>query len=224
MNPFEIKDCALLIRMSGLPSAMNLRELRDRIAFCDQDVLFHHFCETPLVPSFDLPDYRNDFAVWAKRRLGDDVLAERLGMIDPYSLPTLEDLRAATLEVIDDRLSEVIMIPWARPGQEFHFMQSITVVFDTGARITHPDELVSAVSRMTNSSIYFHVLEARRRHAAGLDDFSAWLVGGDGQWSHYIHAIESIDVTFFTLPELRRKLIEVLTTVVADPGRKGEDL
>jgi hypothetical protein len=224
MNPFEIKDCALLIRMSGLPAAVNLRELRDRVASCHPDVLFHHFCETPLVPSFDLPDYRNDFAVWAKRRLGDDVVAERLGMIDPYASPTMEDLRAATLDVIEDRLSEVSMIPWARPGQEFHFMQAITIVFDTGERISHPDELVSAVGRMTNSSIYFHVLEARRRHAAGLDDFSAWLIGCDGQWSHYIRAIESIDVTFFTLPELRRKLIEVLTGVTSDVGRKGEGL
>jgi len=220
MNPFEIKDCALLTRTSGLPAAVNLRELRDRVASCHPDVLFHHFCETPLVPSFDYPDYRNDFAVWAKWRLGDQVLAERLGMIDPYSLPTLEDLRAATLEVIDDRLSEVAMIPWARPGQEFHFMQAITIVFDTGERIAHPDELVSAVSRMTNSSIYFHVLEARRRDPVGVDDFSAWLKGCDGQWGHYIRALESIDVTFFTLSELREKLIAVLTRA-KDLGPKG---
>jgi hypothetical protein len=206
--------------MSGLPAAVNLRELRDRVASCHPDVLFHHFCEPPLVPSFDHPDYRNDFAVWAKWRLGDQVLAERLGMIDPYTLPTLEDLRAATLEVIDDRLSEVSMIPWARPGQEFHFMQAITIVFDTGRRIAHPDELVSALSHMTNSSIYFHVLEARRRQPVGVDDFSAWLTGSDGQWDHYIRAIESIDVTFFTVPELRRKLIDVLTTA-RDLGPKG---
>ena len=29
MSDFEIKDCSLLIRMSGLASAVNLRELRD---------------------------------------------------------------------------------------------------------------------------------------------------------------------------------------------------
>jgi hypothetical protein len=223
MNPFEIKDCALLIRMSGLSAAVNLRELRDRIASCHPDVLYHHFCETPLVPSFDLPDYRNDFAVWAKRRLGDDVLAERLGMIDPYSLATLEDLRAATLEIIDDRLSEVTMIPWARPGQEFHFMQAVTIVFDTGERIPHPDEVISAVSRMTNSSIYFHVLEARRRNAPGLDDFSVWLQGCEGDWSHYIQAIRSIDVTFLTVPETKKKLIELLGAA-RSPGERGERL
>jgi len=221
MNPFEIKDCALLARMSGLPAAVNLRELRDRIASCHRDVLYHHFCETPLTPSFDLPDYRNDFAVWAKSRLGDDVLAERLGMVDPYSVEAMEDLRAATLEIIDERLSEVTMVPWARPGKELYLMQAVTIVFDTGDRITHPDELAAAIGRITNSSIYFHVLEARRRNTPREDDFSAWLRGGEEDWSHYIRAIESIDVTFFTLPELRRKMIEVLTSA-RGPGGKGD--
>ena len=221
MNPFEIKDCALLRRMSGLPAAVNLRELRDRIASCHRDVLYHHFCETPLTPSFDLPDYRNDFAIWAKWRLGDDVLAERLGMVDPYSFETMEDLRAATLEIIDERLSEVTMVPWARPGKELYLMQAVTIVFDTGDRIAHPDELADAIGRITNSSIYFHVLEARRRNTPRGDDFSAWLRSGEEDWSHYIRAIESIDVTFFTLPELRRKLIELLTSV-REPRGKGD--
>jgi hypothetical protein len=55
MSPFEIKDCALLTRMSGLPPAVNLRELRERIAACSPDVLYHHFCDTLLAPSIDYP-------------------------------------------------------------------------------------------------------------------------------------------------------------------------
>jgi hypothetical protein len=85
MPLFEIKDCVLLSLMSGMPPDFNLRELRDRIAACSNDVLYHHFCETTLVASFDYPDFRNDFAVWSSKRLGDKVLAERLGIIDPYS-------------------------------------------------------------------------------------------------------------------------------------------
>ena len=84
MNPFAVKDCTLLVRMSGLAPAANLRELRDRIAACNENVLFHHYCETTLRVTFDNPDYRNDFAAWAKLYLGDRVLAERLGILDPY--------------------------------------------------------------------------------------------------------------------------------------------
>ena len=211
MSPFEIKDCALLTRMSGLPPAVNLRELRERIAACSPDVLYHHFCETPLVPAIDYPDYRNDFAIWARRRLGDRIVAERLGMIDPYVFPSMEELRQVTLDIIDERLSEASMVPWARPGYEFYFMQAVTVVFDTGKRISSPDELASAVSLMTNGSIYFHVLEARRRDPVGVDDFSTWIQGLEGDWEGYIKAIRQIDVTFHTLPEIRSELVEAVT-------------
>lgn len=210
MYHFEIKDCALLSRMSGWPAAVNLRELRDRIASCSHDVLYHHFCETTLVTSFDYPDYRNDFAVWAKRPLSDDILAERLGMIDPYSFSSFEELRAATLEIIDERLSEIPMVPWARQGHELHLMEATTVVFDTGKRIIQPDQLISMIKCMTSGSIYFHFLEARRRTLNRIDDFSVWLQDWGDEWRHYIRAMRTIDFAFNTLAELRDELVRVL--------------
>jgi len=61
MSPFEIKDCALLRQMSGLPPAVNLRELRERIAACSPDVLYHHFCDTQLAPIYRLPRLQERF-------------------------------------------------------------------------------------------------------------------------------------------------------------------
>ena len=213
MTPFEVKDCALLTRMSGLPPAINLRELRDRIAQCSQNVLFHHFCETTLQATFDNPDYRNDFAVWSKLYLGDRVLAERLGILDPYEFSSIGELRAATLEVIDERLGESTMIPWARPGDELYFMEATTVVFDTGIRISHPRELAGAIGAITGGSVYYHFLEARRRPPLGKDDFTAWLLENeDGEKNHrYIEALSRIDFYFHTLLHLRRELVKVLS-------------
>jgi len=213
MNPFEVKDCALLVRMSGLPPAFNLRELRERIAVCGENVLFHHFCETTLRGTFDNPDYRNDFSVWSKWYLGDRVVAERLGILDPYAFPTLEELRAATLEVIDERLGELSMIPWARPGDELFFMEATTVVFDTGIRISHPPELTASIGAMTAGSVYFHFLEARRRVPMRKDDFTLWLLenGTDEKNLPYIEALARIDFYFHTLSDLRKELVEVLS-------------
>ena len=212
MTPFEVKDCALLTRMSGLPPAINLRELRERIAQCSENVLFHHFCETTLRGTFDNPDYRNDFAVWSKLYLGDRVLAERLGILDPYEFSSLGELRAATLEVIDERLGESTMIPWARPGDELYFMEATTVVFDTGIRISHPRELAAAIGAITGGSVYYHFLEARRRPPLGKDDFTAWLLENeDGERNRrYIDALSRIDFYFHTLVHLRRELARVL--------------
>ena len=213
MTPFEVKDCALLTRMSGLPPAINLRELRERIAQCSENVLFHHFCETTLRGTFDNPDYRNDFAVWSKLYLGDRVLAERLGILDPYEFSSLGELRAATLEVIDERLGESTMIPWARPGDELYFMEATTVVFDTGIRISHPRDLAGAIGAITGGSVYFHFLEARRRPPLGKDDFTAWLLENeDGEKNRrYIEALSRIDFYFHTLLHLRRELVKVLS-------------
>ncbi|MGE5698446.1 MAG: DUF5752 family protein [Deltaproteobacteria bacterium] len=217
MAPFEVKDCALLIRMSGVAPAMNLRELRDRIAACGVDVLYHHFCETTLRPTFDDPDYRNDFAVWSKLYLGDRVLAERLGVLDPYAEGGMEELRAATLDIIDDRLGELSMVPWVRHGDEFLFKQATTVVFDTGERIEHPRELASAIRRMTNGSIYFHFLEALRRPPLGKDDFSAWLLEKGEDYAPYLRSLGSIDVQFHSLAHLRKELVESLVQTGGEP-------
>lgn len=213
MTPFEVKDCALLVRMCGLPPAINLRELRERIAACSENALFHHFCDPLLRPAFDHPDYRNDFAVWAKWYLSDRVLAERLGILDPFSMSSLEELRAVTLEIIDERLSEVVAIPSAAHGDEFFFLEATTVVFDTGERVVSPKELAPAIKRMTNGSIYYHFLEARRRPPVGKDDFTAWLKGEEKKNARYIRALDSIDFYFHSLSNLKEELVAALAKV-----------
>lgn len=211
MSRFEIKDCTLLTRMSGLAPACNLRELRDRMALCSLNVIYHHFCETLLVPSFNYPDYRNDLAVWARHHLRDEVLGERLGIIDPYGFASLEELRTVIIDILDERISERDMVPWAPPGHDFHFMEATTVVFDTGRSIEHPEKLPAAIPDMTGSSIFFHFFEARRRPPLGLDDFSAWLQSFEGDWSRYSKALADIDFPFYTLAETKNVLLEALS-------------
>lgn len=217
MEPFEIRDCALLTRMSGLPAAVNLRELRDRISICSPEVLYHHFCETPMVPTFDNPDYRNDLAVWVKLDLGDRVLSERLGIIDPYGFADMEELRGVVLDLIDERLSEVPVVPFALPGAELYFMQATTVVFNSGRVIEHPGELPDAVRRMTNGSIYFHFLEARRRSPAGTDDFTAWLSEWGSEYESSIQRVRRIDFVFLSLTELRSAIAGALAETGVTP-------
>jgi len=161
--PFQVKDCTIITRMGGVETAVNLRELRERIAICPVECLFHHFCETVIRPSFDDPEFRNDFAVWSARHLRDRVLAERLGIINPYSLDNFEQLRELILEIIDDHLSELVYVPWVPRGNDFRFMRSVTVVFESGFTLTTPEDLVEQLPNFSHSSIYYHFIEARRR-------------------------------------------------------------
>jgi hypothetical protein len=207
MNDFIVRDCTLLMKMSGVQEAANLRELRERVATCGENVLYHHFCETLLRPSFDYPDYHNDFAVWAKLYLDDRVLAERLGILDPYSIGSLEELRWTMLDIIDERLSELPMNPAVTKGNEFFFLEATTVIFDTGDMIEEPSQLPMKISNMTNGSIFYHYIEARRRPPYCLDDFSTWLSQFGEAGAKYKAALRSIDFSFLTLAEMRKVLV-----------------
>jgi len=208
--PFNIKDCTIITRMGGVDSAINLRELRNRISHCPVECLFHHFCETVIRPTFDDPEYRNDLAVWSSRSLRDRTLAERLGVINPYNLPSLDHLRDTVLEVLDERLSEVAYLPWVPRGDEFRFMRAVTVVFDTGLSLESANDLIEQIPNLSPSSIYYHFIEARRRTPDHADDFTEWLQGSGDENQVIIDRLAGIDFYYLTLPELRRLLISTL--------------
>jgi hypothetical protein len=218
MNNFIVRDCTLLTRMGGIREAANLRELRERVAACGENVLYHHFCETLLRPSFDNPDYHNDFAVWAKLYLDDRVLAERLGILDPYSIGSLEDLRGTMLDIFDERLSELPINPAVSKGNEFFFLEATTVVFDTGDVIEDPSHLAATVANMTNGSIFYHFIEARRRTPDRMDDFSEWLSLFGDSGAGLADMLSSIDFSFLTLAEMRKVLVERLGGSGGDNG------
>jgi len=205
--PFTVKDCALITRMAGIDNAINLRELRERLVGCPIECLFHHFCETVIRPTFDDPEFRNDFAVWAARDLQDRALAERLGIINPYDYTDFEELRQLVIEIIDDRLSEVPYIPWVKMGNDFRFMRAVTVVFDTGLKLESPENLVSTLSEISLGSIYYHYVEARRRTENHTDDFTAWLTEFGEASEGLIEALAGVDFYFISLKDLRTQLV-----------------
>src|SRR5262245_24007426 len=127
--PFRFKDCALTILSLGR-SAHNLRELRDWIAEVPAQCIAHHCYESLLRPAFDDPEYRNDFALWARRHLHDNVLAERLGGIDLPGTGDVELVRQQLLDIIEDRLAEVPYVPSVQPGHEFFFLRSQRVTLE----------------------------------------------------------------------------------------------
>ncbi len=213
-HTFQVKDCALITRMGGVESAFSIRELRERIAVCPPECLFHHFCETAPRPAFDDPEFRNDFSVWAARYLRDRVLAERLGVLNPYSYPDMESLRRAVLDVLDDRHAEVQVLTTVPRGEEFLFMRAVTVVFSAGLVLNEAKELSDALLQMSLSSVYFHFIEARRRTPTGLDDFSEWLKEFDTpETEDIMRSLREIDFYYLSLSQLREQMIHDLASL-----------
>lgn len=210
---FHVRDCTLITRMGNVDPAMNLRELRERLFIADIDCLYHHFCETLIRPSFDDPEFRNDFAIWASRDLRDRILAERLGIINPYAFKDLEEIRAVTIDIIDERLSETSHIPWVPKGKEFRFMRAATIIFDTGLRLKSPKDLLDQLPGMSFSTIYYHFFDARRRTPDGIDDFSTWLNGLPRTPKSLVQNLLQIDFYFLNLRELKETILKAVTDV-----------
>ncbi|MFQ5825162.1 MAG: DUF5752 family protein [bacterium] len=209
--PFAIKDCALIAIATG-KRAQGLRELKDHLQTITPDSIYYHFWGGLLRPRFDDPEYHNDFAIWSRHGLHDKIIAERLSLIDPTDFTTLEDLRQELIEVIEERLDEVEIPPWAKHDDQFEFICSQIVIFDTHQEIKHPREFVQILPRMSVGSIFYHFIDARRRNESGMDDFQNWIRELGDEYTNLCRYINEIDPYFSTLAELRSQITKVFST------------
>jgi hypothetical protein len=208
-EPFSVKDCSLVAIATGR-KAQNLRELREGLLQIHPGSIYYHFWGGLLRPTFDDPQFHNDFAIWCHYALHDDTLTERLAVIDPTNFVSLALLRHELIEIIEERLEEVERPAWAARDHQFHFIRSQIVVFDTDRRIETPRDLAEAVPRMPVGCIFYHFIDARRRHSEGLDDFRAWLAGFGDMYEELSLLLASVDPYFVSLTELRRQLGDAL--------------
>lgn len=211
---FLVRDCALSAFATGL-RAQNLRELRDRLAVVGTDSIYYHFWGSRLHPQFEHPEYHNMFAAWVHRSLHDHRLGERLGIIDPTSFPDLEALRQEVIETIEQRLDETEVVAWSAPDEQFNFIRSRLVVFDTPGTIAHPRNLPEALPTLSTSSIFYHFIDARMR-TQELDDFRAWLLDYGDPCQGLVEALSGVDLYFVPLTELRQALATAAAGFFAD--------
>jgi hypothetical protein len=213
-EPFCVMDCSL-VRCTTGRACSNLRELLEAIRTVPDAVLEHHMMRCALEDHFELHEFSNDLARWCWTFLGDNVLGEQLGLVDPYRLASASALRAALVNVIEDRLWGLSHVPWCRPGLELHLIESHLIAYDTGERIVTPAALVEAIERMSLRSLFYHVHDARRRTAGQSDDFSSWLENSGAEAS-LVATLRGIDFYFLNLSQLRESLVEAFRHYVAE--------
>jgi len=216
--PFFIKDCALAAIATGI-RAHNLRELRDNLMSVHSGSVYYHFWGGLLMSHFREREYNNDFAEWAKSPHGlhDEALAERLAVVDPTGYPSLEDLRQEVVEVASIRLEESEKLRLLHADRPFQFMRSQIVIFDTNMRIEEPHDLRDVAHRMSESSYFFHFIDARRRTAGGVDDFRSWLCEYGAEYEELCVRLAAIDPYFMPLKELRQRIVAIFDSFFGEP-------
>ena len=208
---FAVKDCALITIATG-KKAVGLRELREIISETHLDCIYHHFWGGMLGPRFEEREFSNDFAAWARHGLHDKILSERLAMLDPTRHAGLEELRGELLDLIETRLDESEALHWVIASRPFEFLRSQIVIFDTGRRLSRPEELARLLPDLSVSSLFYHFVDARRRLRAGTNDFSRWLASFGGPCERLGRELDEIEPYFCSLTDLRRQIAGTLAT------------
>ena len=221
-KPFFVFDCTLLRQASG-HICSNLRELLETMKTASDEVLEHHMMRCALEDYFELYEFPNDLARWCWQGLGDHVLGEKLGLIDPYRMSSIEQLREELVNTIEERLWSLERVPWSRAGSELQLLKSRLVGYDTGERLTDPGSLEKAIERMSLRSLFFHVHEACRRNQGAIDDFSLWLEG-TGASAALIERLRRIDFYFLNLTQLREEILLVLQQELPYPKNDSETI
>jgi hypothetical protein len=208
-NPFWFRECFLIPMPIGR-RAINLRELLQAFREVEEAVLYYHLLQSRLIQSQPEVEYPNDFASWAASALQDSRLAEKLSSFDPFEFQTLAEVRQAMVDILEEYLWDLPNVPWARPGMDFHFCEASTVVMRSEISAKNLREFSQALQKVGLDSLYYHFFEARwRLERQDMDDFSYW-IGTNFDQPALVAAIRSIDVYFYTLPEIRTTLLDLI--------------
>lgn len=199
-----------LTELTGL-RATNLSQLLGLIKTVPGSCIYHHTHRFLQQHQYLSPEPPNDFAYWVTEILGEDELGERLSSIDTIQYLTIRSLRDKIISTIDNHLknSALAKLKFAREGEEFHFIKSVSFVLPTDYSANDLKELLIIIKKITIDSIYFHMFESRLRLEKMDNDFSNWIRNSIGN-KELADQISGLDPYTYTLDGLRNKLIIML--------------
>jgi len=209
-EPFRFYTRLHLSELTGL-RASTLSQFVELMKQVPGSCIYHHTHRFLQQHQYLSPEPPNDFAYWVTEILGLDELGENLASIDAVQFSTIHDLRETIVIVIDDYLKNdaLAKLRFAREGEEFHFMKSVSFVIPTNYAVYDLKEFKDILGNVTIDSIYFHIFEARLRLERKTNDFSNWIENSIGD-KELAEDISKLDPYTYTLEELRKVVIKII--------------
>ncbi|MEW6101385.1 MAG: DUF5752 family protein [Candidatus Omnitrophota bacterium] len=214
-EPFRFFTRLHLSELTGLRAA-NLSQLLELIKAVPGSCIYHHTHRFLQQHQYLSPEPPNDFSYWVTGILGEDELGERLSSIDTVQYSTIRELRDKIIETIENYLKEapVSKLKFAREGDEFHFVKSVSFIIPTNYLAYDLREFADILKMITIDSIYFHIFEARLRLEKGTNDFSNWIETNLAD-KYLAERISRLDPYTRTMEDLRATLITIIENRVS---------
>jgi hypothetical protein len=214
--PFQFIGCVEL-RQALDHRARDERELLDRLEEVPPGSVFYHTHGYFLRHRPITTAYGNDFAAWVAVHVRDQVLAERLAVINPFEMANLEDLREELMSAIHDHLQRLSTIPRVEFGEIFHFQQSHIVEVPLGPAVTTLAEFRAGLADVDASAIYFHMVEARTRLGRRSGDFAEW-IRTSLELPDLADRIERLDAYMTNLERVRARVLALVDGALEESG------
>lgn len=207
-EPFTFVGC-VEVRQALDRRASDERELMDRLEEVPAGSVFYHTHGYFLRHRPFTTAYGNDFATWVAQQVRDQVLAERLAVVNPFEFRGLEELREELVSVINDHLTHLSSVPRVEFGEAFHFQQSHIVEVPLGPGAMTLVEFRDALADVDASAIYFHMVEARSRLGRRSGDFAEWIRISLGLPA-LADRIQAIDTYMTSLERVRARVLSLV--------------
>jgi hypothetical protein len=210
-EPFVFKKVIYLVEVTGL-RARTLDELLRTLAVVPAESVGYHMHREFLAYKFAPIEYPNDFADFAAKVLGDDILGEKLANLRVFKHRSLDALRGDIARLVGTHLLEhpEAAQKSAPHDREFHFLVARSVVMDCNRQARDLEELIGAVAEVESSSLYFHLFETRFWGGKGRDnDFAEWIRRSLGKVP-LADRVANIDPYMFSLEQVRKTLLRTL--------------
>ena len=185
--------------------ARDVAELLEGIRTVPKSSIYHHTHRFLQQHHYLSPEPPNDFAYWITEVLNDALLGELLSSIDIVQFHSIADLRKCLTDVVSSYLGKSGNRNRCAPGEEFYFMASRTFALRTEHVARSLSEFADVLQRVSISSLYYHMFDAKLRLEQNENDFSKWFKELGNQ--KLSDEVKLLDPYTHTLEGLRRRLL-----------------
>jgi len=199
-------------------NARDEQQLLEAIEEIPLDSLSYHTQSFFLRHTYIAGPYPNDFATWAAIQVRDRVLGEKLGILNPYDFENLEALRTEIVNIIDEHLCQLQIIPRVIYGEPFHFMQSRIIEVPTGLEARSLTEFRKILATVDTSAVYYHNFEAILRLGRKMGDFALW-IEEQLNLPELAQKISKVDFYMTSLESIRHRIINLCDEVLGKETR-----
>jgi hypothetical protein len=209
-EPFQFYDRLHLPELTGLKAA-NLHEFVQLLKLVPDSCIYHHTHQFLQQHQYLSPEPPNDFAYWVTEVLGDGELGEILSSINTVQFPTIRTLREKMITAVEEHLKNKssAQLRFASEADEFHFVKSVSFIFPINYIAHDLQEFFDIIQKVSGTSIYFHMFEARLRMEKETNDFAFWLSTSVGD-KQLADKISRLDPYTYTLEDLRSTITGII--------------